>query len=147
MLINIIIYSKNINSINKFLNFFYKKLTFKILKYQIFKSKFQKPIQKKILTVLKSPHVNKTAQEQFEYRLFRKQLTLFSYKSGLFLILLKYIKFKLFPDLKIKIILFSNSTKQYKAVQNRINPNNFNSSLILNYLKIFDLHGEILLKK
>jgi ribosomal protein S10 len=147
MLINIIIYSKNINSIKKFLNFFYKKLTFKILKYQIFKSKFQKPIQKKILTVLKSPHVNKTAQEQFEYRLFRKQLTLFSYKSGLFLILLKYIKFKLFPDLKIKIILFSNTTKLYKTVQNRINPNNFNSSFILNYLKIFDLHGEILLKK
>ena len=147
MLINITIYSKNFNSIKIFLNFFYQKLTFKSLNYQIFKCKFQKPIQKKILTVLKSPHVNKTAQEQFESRLFKKQLTIFSYKSFLLLILLKYLKFILFPELKIKVILFSNSTKLYKNVQNKINPNNFNSIFLLNYLKTFDLHGEILLKK
>lgn len=147
MLINITIYSKNYNSIKKFLHFFYKKLTFKTLNYIIFKCKFQKPIQKKIVTVLKSPHVNKTAQDQFEVRIFRKQFTIFSYQSFLLLILLKYLKFFLFPDLKIKIVLFSNSTKLYKNLQKKINPNNFSSHFLLNYVKTFDLHGEILLKR
>ena len=128
--------------LKKFIKFF-----FKIKSLPIFVKPFPKSKKRKFVTVLKSPHVNKTAQEQFEYCLFRKQLTLFSYKSFLLLILLKYLKFRLFPDLKFKIILFSNSTKLYKNVTNIINPNNFNSSFLLNYLKIFDLHGEILLKK
>jgi ribosomal protein S10 len=147
MLINIIIYSKNYNSIKKFLNFFYEQLTFKKIQYHIFKRKFQKPIQKRVVTLLKSPHVNKTAQEQFEYRIFKKQFTIISYQSLLMLTLLKYIKFTLFPDLKIKVILFSNSVKLYSDFQKKINPNNCTSTFLLRYIKFFDLHGEILLKK
>ena len=77
-------------------------------------------------------------------RVFRKQLTIFCYQSFFLLILLKYLKNFLFSDLKIKIVLLSNSTKLYKNLQKQINSNNFSSNFLLNYIKIFDLNGEIL---
>jgi len=147
MFINITFYSKNYSSIKEFLRFFYKKFLFKDLKFSIFKIKFQKPVQKKVFTLLKSPHVNKTAQEQFEYRLFRKQFTIYSYKSFLFFILLKYIKLVLFPDIKIKITILTNNFKFNRKLKNKIHPNNYNSTFLLNYLKMFDFYGEVLLKK
>ena len=33
---------------------------------------------KKFITVLKSPHINKTAQEKFEFKMFSKVITFWS---------------------------------------------------------------------
>ena len=77
MFFTINLYSKNLNSINKFLNFFGNKTIKKKLKINFFTSRYQKPVKKKILTILKSPHVNKKAQEQFEYRIYKKKTSLF----------------------------------------------------------------------
>ena len=42
---------------------------------------------RKFITVLKSPHVNKTAQEQFEFRVYTKEFIISSFKPlTLFLI-------------------------------------------------------------
>jgi len=61
-------YSKNKKSLK---NAFYliNSRTTKIKKY------FQKKAKRSVITILKSPHVNKTAQEQFESHIFSRQLT------------------------------------------------------------------------
>jgi len=64
----IIITSKNHITIRNFFLFLYKN---KINKLNILKSIFQEKKKKK-LTILKSPHVNKTAQEQFEKEFLKK---------------------------------------------------------------------------
>ena len=58
------------------------------------KSSFKKVVKKKVITVLKSPHVNKRAQEQFEFRFYRAQISLFSYRYLLLLVFLRYVKTK-----------------------------------------------------
>ena len=40
--------------------------------------------KRKFVTVLKSPHVNKTAQEQFEFRFYNKQFLINSFKPFTF---------------------------------------------------------------
>lgn len=52
---------------------------------------------KKFVTVLKSPHVNKTAQEQFEFRIFNRKLFVNPLKSAKFLHLLKKSRTEVFP--------------------------------------------------
>ena len=44
-----------------------------------------------VITVLKSPHINKTAQEQFEYRVYSKKIIINSFKPSIFLLVLKKI--------------------------------------------------------
>jgi len=130
----------------------------------LIKKYFQKRNKKKILTILKSPHVNKTAQEQFESRFFINQLTIYSPNIFQSLIFLKKIKVNLFPDIKVKI-KFTINNILYKKTQAKIfNPNNFklnifNKSLrqkshkeylknkqTQHLLKIFDIYGELLKK-
>ena len=61
----------------------------------------QKTLVKKI-TLLKSPHVNKKAQKQLESKIFSKKIYIFSYNETKLLILLKKLKLKIFPEIKIK---------------------------------------------
>jgi ribosomal protein S10 len=65
--------------LKKFIKFF-----FKIKSLPIFVKPFPKSKKRKFVTVLKSPHVNKTAQEQFEYRFFSKHFLVFSFKPLIF---------------------------------------------------------------
>ena len=60
MFIILSIYSKNLNSLTNFLKFFF-------------------------LSVLKSPHVNKKSQEQFEYYIYTKQLKIHVFQIAKFL--------------------------------------------------------------
>lgn len=163
-----IIISKNKYSIKNFFIFFnYTLISFNIIK------KYLKKIQKKkILTILKSPHVNKTAQEQFETKQFVSQITIsYSPKNLQILIFLKKIKIYLFPDIKIKI-KFTVDKSFIKKTQSKIlNPDNykldfFNKQLKKNtkhyknkhfsikkkyilkqieyFLKIFDIYGNLI---
>jgi len=59
------------------------------LNVNIVKKYLKKKKKKNLLTILKSPHVNKTAQEQFESKLFSKQLNIYSSRNFKFLLVLK----------------------------------------------------------
>ena len=97
---NVTITSRNKNSIYNFFLFF-NRTTLCNLNARIKYS--QKNLKKKRLTVLKSPHVNKKAQEQFEYRLFKKQFAIEVTKHFKYLVFLKKLSYNLFSDVNIKL--------------------------------------------
>ena len=70
---------------------------------------------RRVITVLKSPHVNKTAQEQFEYRTYCKEIVISSVKPGKLLFTLKKIKSYSFPGIFLK--LTSLSDKSFFLIQ------------------------------
>ena len=89
MFINIHFCSKNRKSIESFLRFFSKKTFTKKLKLVIFSRTYVNLSKRNNFTMLKSPHVNKVAQEHFAYHLYRYQLKVYSYKSRSLLLFLK----------------------------------------------------------
>ena len=116
------IVSKNEKSLKKFLSFFFNNL----------KTKFhiiQKPVStcnsKKVITLLKSPHVNKTAQEQFEIRVFEKHIRVQSFYLEKNLIFLKKILNKLFQDISINLKFITNKNTIFKNKLWIFSPNNF----------------------
>lgn len=129
---HITIISKNKNSMKDFFIFLNK--IFK--NFNIITKYLKKKKNKKILTILKSPHVNKTAQEQFETRLFTNQITVYySQKNLLFLIFLKKIKTYLFPDIKIKIKFTINKLLLEQTKLKAISPDNFKLNFFHQQLK------------
>lgn len=94
--------SKNKETINYFcLHFFNRtniKHNFKIIK----KFKYGTKKTKKV-TILTSPHVYKTAQEQFEYKIFYQNFNLLVTNYKKFLLLLKKIKTNRFSDINIQL--------------------------------------------
>jgi ribosomal protein S10 len=116
------IISKNKVSIKNFVKVFNKLLQNfnNITKYLKKKRKI------KILTILKSPHVNKTAQEQFETRLYFSQINIrYSTKNLHLLIFLKKLKNYVFPDIKIKIKFLISDSSIKKTQTQLLDPNNF----------------------
>jgi ribosomal protein S10 len=114
-----------------------------------------------VFTTLKSPHINKTAQEQIEYRLFFKHINIFSFQILKFLILIKKIQMTLCPDIQIQIKFGLNKKIIIKTKQASLSPDNYKTSLffsykkkvqklnkkqILFYLKLFDIYGELSFK-
>lgn len=88
---DIIIKSKNQNSITKLFSVLQKKKCNNIKKY------FQKKTKRKRITILKSPHVHKKAQEQFEKVIYNKQLSIYSVKNLTYLTFLKKLNLNTFP--------------------------------------------------
>jgi len=128
---NITIKSKNKTSVNEFFLFFNGN---KLYNSNVIKKYFQKKAKKKKLTILKSPHVNKKAQEQFENRLFKKQFKIQTTKNQKYLIFLKKINSKLFPDIEIKLKCSTNNKKNIKKLKLKIfNPNNFKINEYYNF--------------
>ncbi len=119
---NITITSKNKNSINDFFLFFNKNT---MCNFNAIKKYFQKKMEKKKLTILKSPHVNKKAQEQFESRFFKKQFTIQITKNLKYLIFLKKLNYDLFPDTDIKLKCIITNENKKKLGLKVFNPNNF----------------------
>lgn len=121
MFINITIKSKNKNSILKFLNFF--KIFSKSKKLRLSRTLifFQNQQSKKIFTILKSPHVNKTAQEQFEFNLFSQKLKINSFQIIKVLIVLKKLQITFFSDIQLNIKFRINNKN--KLLNNIFNPN------------------------
>ena len=103
-----------------------------------------------VITVLKSPHVNKTAQEQFEYRVYSKKIIINSFKPSIFLLVLKKIKSFSFPGISLKVIGVYNKPNKLSKTLELFNPKNFylvnGSKCFSKYIQLFDCKGEILLK-
>jgi ribosomal protein S10 len=145
----------------------------KIKSLPIFIKPFPKHEKRKFITILKSPHVNKTAQEQFEYRFFSKHFLVFSAKPQIFFLLLKKLKNLSFSGIKLEVkgILEKNISNKY--ILKLVNPDNIvlqkqylvqksfkknktvnkiaklsinSSELAKKYIQLFDSYGEIYLK-
>lgn len=119
---NVTITSRNKNSIGDFFSFFSKN---KISSLNALKKYFQKNREKKRLTILQSPHVNKKAQEQFESRLFKRQFTIQTAKNLKYLIFLKRLNYNLFPDINIKLKCVITNKNLKKLGLKIFNPNHF----------------------
>ena len=164
------IFSKNKNSLTNFFKFFNKELL-SVASYNMILSQTQKKKTCKTISVLKSPHVNKTAQVHYSYNLFSKQIFIFSSKPMKSFLFFKKIQSRLFPDVKMEVKLFVKQKHTNKLSSKFLNPSNFviyfinfncnNQNFrrmklkkqqqrsyilfyykILNYLKIFDCYGE-----
>merc|ERR1712157_623560 len=85
---------------------FFKKIT--APQFYYFTNYTTKEIEIKKITVLKSPHVNKKAQKKFEHRVFSKKISILVFDDMKFLIFLKKLKTKLFPEIKLKIEVTCN---------------------------------------
>ena len=123
MRIRLTIKSKNENSLNVFLKIFEKIANKTNLNF----TDNRKSIKR--FTFLKSPHVNKTAQEHFNFIVFSKDICIKDFQIFKTLIILKKIKNNLCCDVMIKIkfsILkeekrsFSETTKNFKGPKFRI---------------------------
>jgi hypothetical protein len=119
--INLILTTKNLNSLKKFLIFFKTNKIFNNIDFieQITIKK------KKFFTILKSPHVNKKAQEQFEIFFFSKQLKITTTQAFKFLIILKYIKNFIFADIHFKIKFYYKNLKKNKFYKKNFNFDKF----------------------
>ena len=116
--------------------------------------------KKDVITVLKSPHVNKTAQEQFEYRTYSKKILINSFKPSMFLLTLKKIKGLSFSGVALKLIGWTGEGNKSNKILNLLNPKNIvlkidckfysghkSNKGFTKYLQLFDCHGETLFKK
>lgn len=159
MLINLSIYSKNSNSLTNFLKFFYRLESNKLFNFQLFTVQSQKKKKRFFFSVLKSPHVNKKSQDQFEYVTYEKNLKINILKLAQFLTICKIINTKIFHDINFKIKFLSIRTTHQHVTINKINSDifvfklfkkkKFLFSKITNQslFKLLDLQGEIFLNK
>jgi ribosomal protein S10 len=149
--------------------FLYFKISSKdnkiLKKFLLFLSKLQmspvivkhvpKQQKRKFITILKSPHINKTAQEQFEFRHYSKEFIVNSVKPLTFFLIIKKLKNLSFSGLKLEVKGLFNIEKKNKSFLNQLDPDN----IILNqhrtsselsvqkrYIQLFDCYGEVWLK-
>lgn len=92
--------SKNEKSLKIFLYFFFKHLN---TKFNIIQKSTLTYNNKKIITLLKSPHVNKKAQEHFEVKLFTEKMLVKGIYLRKNLIFFKKMLNKLFPDIHLQL--------------------------------------------
>ena len=163
MHVSLFLKSKNLSSIKFFMRFFRYVLCRLNIVYTL--RTYVRPTLKKRFTVLKSPHVNKCAQEHFEFSLYSYQITVFSHNYPLLLTLIKYSKGStLFSDIRFKIKINVNILRHQNQLIQELNPNNFfllnylnsreiiqnNSSYLSNisyYLMLFDIYGSLKLSQ
>ena len=159
MIITLKISSSNYNSLENFSKILVDKLhTIKNIKFSVSGMTNKKKTKNKF-TVLKSPHINKKAREQFEIRNYTKTLNIYSYQTLLLLFVVKRIKIGSFSEIKLKINLKYNLSQLHKHLKSNFNLNNsFSNKLsfernqykinnsIKNYLKRLDIFGETVFK-
>lgn len=115
---------KSLNSLLKFLNYSLKIQNIKTPLNYLKKKKIKKKI-----SVLTSPHVNKSAQEHFEYNIYSIKIHFYLYRTKKYLVMLKKIKNKLFPDVLIQINMENSKKSDKNLIKNIINPNHFKLNL------------------
>ena len=153
MFIRLFIKSKNKYSLIKFLQVFKNFINNKELKLNKTLVFSQRQKINKVFSILKSIHVNKTAQEQFEFDLFSKNIKIHTFQILKLLIILKKIETNFFSDIQIRVKLLIN--KKYKKEITKQNLNIGKISLnplqdfkqIKLYLSIFNYLGKYNLLK
>ena len=134
MVIKLDLKSKNVKSLKRFLSIFNKFCV--IYDSESMKLTSNKKIKKVLFSVLKSPHVNKSAQEQFEFKLYNARLIIYSKNFLKILLCLKILSKKFFSDIQFKVSV----TVKQKQVHN---VNSFHLKKINSpYLTNADINGE-----
>lgn len=132
MLIHLYIKTKNFQNLKKISKIFFKFL----YKNNIKKFKYLPLVKKRTLfSLLKSPHVNKTAQEQYEIKKSNRKISIKTKYYLKSILILKKLYSKFFSsDIKLKILSSSLLKKNIYIYFN----NTYNYK---NKLKILDLVG------
>ena len=139
MLFYLYINTKNCQSLKKFsktfFNFFFYNSIKKLKYYPLMRKRTR-------FSILKSPHVNKTSQEQFEFRKSYRKIKLYTpyYLKSFFLLNLLYNRV-FSSDIKIKIVFLLKKTN--KQTVNLLK----NTRKFYIKLKVLDTIGEIILKQ
>ena len=139
MLFYLYINTKNFQSLKKFSKTFFNIFFYNSIK----KLKYYPLIKKRTrFSILKSPHVNKTSQEQFEFRKSYRKIKLYTpyYLKSFFLLNLLYNRF-FSSDINIKIVFLLKKTNK-QTVHLLKNTKNF-----CRKLKVLDTIGETILKQ
>ena len=152
MFFRIKVSSKNLKSLKKFLTFLTKVKNLDMIFKQLPKQKV-----KKFITILKSPHVNKSAQEQFEYRIYSKIINIQSIQQFKTIYLLKKAHNSTFSGVSLKVESFIEKSLYSKPILIKYNPDNMNVRFLSfkeskqnlsdfnNYIQFFDSYGEFFL--
>ena len=114
--------SKNEKSLKNFRIFIFKYLK---TKFNIIQKSGHTYKNTQIITLLKSPHVNKTAQEHFEVRIFTKHFFIVSFSSQKHFIILKKILNKLFQDISIRLEFTTDKFSKQENNKLTFYPDNF----------------------
>lgn len=148
MFVIIDIYSKNLSSLLVFVSFFLNE-KLKPIYFTKCLSVLQKKKKKTFLTILKSPHVNKTAQEQFGSCVYKKRIKVFTLKLPLFIVLLKTIRFNLISDINFQIKVISNLSFEKRALELMVNQADFrfdhDNINLIKYIRLLESKGELIL--
>jgi len=122
MVIKLNIKSKNISSILHFITLIKKFYKVHNLDYSFFI--VSKPSKRKMFSILKSPHVNKTSQEQFEIKTYNRECIIKTKNYLQFLLMFKKLNTSLFSDLRVIITLsIINNSNLNKFYLKKINSN------------------------
>lgn len=106
MQVNILVKSKNLKSLLKNLNLIYNFFNKKLLNLN------NKTLFKKLkfkTSLLKSPHVNKTAQQHFNYKIYKTNYFFNLYNKNKILFLLKNNFLNIFHDINTNLKIINNS--------------------------------------
>ena len=134
MIIKLDFTSKNFKSLEKIIKLFLNIL----YRHNIFNIKLLKKKSKTVFfSILKSPHVNKISQEQFEYKLHKTRLLIYTRNYLKILIILKNFSDFLLSDVKLKTIILYDETKSLTSQKIALNVCNGSS-----YLNYKDILGE-----
>lgn len=118
----LVLTSKNQKSLANF-SYFLNTSTETSLNY--LKKNLKERRKMRVITILKSPNANKSAQEQFEIKKFSLQCRVTGTKLFKFLVLIKRMKDFVFSDISIKLKIFSNKNKELLLNKKLFNPDNY----------------------
>lgn len=112
------IYSKKKSSLTHFL-----RLIKQFQNQQIISNFTRKKKKRKKITILKSPHVNKKAQEQYQFVRYQNEFSYLTWNKKKSTIFIKKIKDNVFPDVKINIEQFQSiNKKKIRVKENLLRP-------------------------
>ena len=132
--------SKNVNSLKNFI--FTLNSIENILNEKGLKIKPIKKLKKVLFSILKSPHVNKTSQEQFDYVYYSSEVLIFTNNYLKVLLFLKLLSNKFFSSINMKVTVITS----YKdsPTYDLITYKNFQyKELNSSYFQFLDIIGEI----
>ena len=135
MIIKLDLKSKNLKSLKRFLVIFEKFCV--SYDNQSIISISNKNIKKVLFSVLKSPHVNKRAQEQFEFKLYNTKIIFYSLKYLKMLLFLKFLSKNFFSDIRFKVS-FTLKNKSILLKMSKFYFKKINFSYLINA----DINGE-----
>lgn len=119
---NIVAISKIKKSLNEFAYFINRNI---LVNFNFVNKTRIKKNKKKVITILKSPHVNKNAQEQFEIKKFGLNFNIKTTRPFNFLMYLKKIKLYIFPAVTIKVGNLNPNNPQKITYKKKISLNNY----------------------